>query len=211
MALTGTAAPQGTINTQEDLYLESGPDVYFEDYLGNYRHAPDGDGFYWGLSGTATYPAYKVGCYENFHFKDDVTMNDVRCDAFGVVRTLMKRNFLDVTFDLKSLFPFTTLRHMLKGGSAVTTNASEDSQKFGLGRIDNNQRWKIYFPLIYDQAQGFFVSVTLHKAQFVEGWDWNWQYANSHMINITLRAFFDATRPTGQEFATISRVDSTVF
>lgn len=211
MSLTGTATPQGTITTMEDVFLEGGPDVYFEDYSGNYRYNPDSNGFYWGLSGNATYPAYKVGCYENFHLKDNVTLNDVQCDSFGVVRTIQHRNYLEITFDLKSLLPYTVLRHMLKGGGVPVTNASDDLQIFGLGRIDNNQRWKVYFPLVYDTANSYFVAVTLHKAQFVDAWDWNWQYGNSHMVNMTMRAYFDSTKPTGQEFATVARVDSGVF
>jgi hypothetical protein len=210
MAITGTQIPQGTINSQEAIYLEGGPDVYFEDYRGNYRFNPDSDGFFYGLSGTATYPAFNVGCYENFHFMDNVTMNDVQCDAIGVVDTLQKRNYLDITFDIKSMLPFTTLRHYLKGGGAVTTSLTDEAEKFGLGPINNAQAWKVYFYRIYDEEAGDFVSVTLHKAKFVDAWDWNWQYANAHMINVTMRAFADTNRPAAQRFATIIRSDPSV-
>lgn len=210
MALTGAQTPQGTTNTQESVFLEGGPVVYFEDFNGNYRFNPDADGFYWGLSGTGTYPAFEVGCYENFHFLDNVEMNDVRCDHLGVVATIQKRNYLDVTFDLKSFFPFAHLRHMLKGGSTVTNNVADESSKFGLGPINNNQFWKVYFQLVYDEDAGDFVAVTLHKARFVDNWDWNWQYGNAHMLPITIRAYADNARPKEQRFATVIRVDQSV-
>lgn len=210
MSLTGTAVPQGTTTSQESVYLEQGPSVYFEDYNGNYRFSPDSDGFYWGLSGTSTYPAYAVGCYQNFHWKDNVSMNDIRCDALGVVATMQHRNFMEVTFDLQSFFPLSVLAKMLKGAHAVTNNASDEAEKFGLDKIDNNKFWKVYFPLVYDQDASAYLAVTLHKAQFVDSWDWNMQYGASHSIGITLRAFADAARPNTQRFATVVRVDASV-
>ena len=209
MALTGAQIPQGTITTQESVYLEGGPVVYFEDYNGNYRFNPDSDGFYWGLSGTSTYPAYEVGCYENFQIQDNVELNDIRCDSVGVVSTVQKRNYLEITFDIKSFFPFGVLRHMLNGG-AVTNNLTDESSKFGLGKINNNQFWKVYFQLVYDEDAADFVAVTLHKAKFVNGWNWQWQYGSSHMANITLRAYADTNRDAANKFASIIRVDQSV-
>lgn len=209
MSLTGTQTPQGTQVTPEQIYIEGGPKLYFEDYRGNNRFAPDSDGFYWGLSGTALYPTYEVGCYQDFHLVDNLDMNDIRCDSLGVVATLQHRNFLDVTFSLMSLFPLAILAKMLKGGGAVVNNQTDKAEKFGLGPINNSQYFKAWFPLVYDQTSGAYLSVTLHRAQFVNGWDWNWQYANSHAIPITLRGFADTTKPNEQRFATVIRVDPT--
>lgn len=210
MSLTGTSTPQGTTTSQESLYLEGGPTVYFEDWAGNYRFNPDSDGFYWGLSGTATYPVYAVGCYQEFHLVENVTVNDVRCDNLGVVATMQHRNYLDVRFNLQSFFPLSVLARMLKGAYAITNNSSDEAEKFGLDKINNNQFWKVYFPLIYNPTDGSYVSVTLHKAQFIDSWDWNWMYAQSHQVNIAIRGFADASRPNTQRFATVTRVDSSV-
>ena len=210
MALTGSHMVQGTAASQEDLYLEGGPDLYFADRRGSYNYDPDADNFYWGLSGTAAYPVYKIGCYENFSFMDNITLNDVRCDTVGVVASIQKRNYLEVKFDLKSFFPFSQLGKMLKGGGAVVNNTTQAASKFGLGEINNSRFLRMFFPLLYDHELDSFVSVTLHKTQFVEGWDWKWTYGNSHMINLTMRAFADTTRDASQRFASIVRVDPNV-
>jgi hypothetical protein len=72
MALV-TGTPLGTITTQEDLYIEGAPNIYFQDYLASPFNNPDGDGFYWGLSGTATYPVLEVGCPVDVSLTEDLT------------------------------------------------------------------------------------------------------------------------------------------
>lgn len=208
MSLTGSQIPSGTITTQDDdIFLEGGPRIYFNDRRGSYRWNPDGDNFYWNLSGTSTYPVFEVGCYENFHFLDNVDINDIRCDRLGVVSTIQKRNYMEVTFDLKSFFPLTVLRHMLKGG-AVTTNVTDEAEKFGFGPINNQQYYRVYFPFVYNEAEADFVSVTLHRAMFVDAWDWNWMYGDSHSVPITIRGYADSDMPPAQQFATVIRVDA---
>ena len=48
MALV-TGTPLGTINSQEDIYLEGSPNIYFQDAEAPPLFNPDADLFYWGL------------------------------------------------------------------------------------------------------------------------------------------------------------------
>lgn len=208
MALTGTQLPQGTQVAPEGIYLEGGPRIYFEDQRGNYRFNPDSDGFYHGLSGSATYPVYEVGCFQDFHLVDNVELNDIRCDNLGVVATVQHRNFIDITFTLMSMFPLAILAKMLKGGGAVVNNQTDKAEKFGLGPISNNQYWKVWAPLVYDTVNASYVAVTLHKASFVDAFDWNWRYGDAHQMGLTLRGYADSSKPDAQRFATVVRVDT---
>lgn len=198
------AGPTGTIETAEDIYIESGPTVWFG---GEAQYSPDTDGFYHGIVGTVGNPVYRLGCYENFRFQDNVTINEVRCDTTGLVQTTQVRDFLVATFDLKSLLPFTMLRHLLRGG-AVTTNPAEDAEKFGLGIIDNTAFYKFFFSRIYDATAGDFVSVTGHRCQFTGNFQIQTPYAQAWMITgVEVRMFADESLPIDQRFATLIRVD----
>ena len=61
--LTGT--PLGTIVSQEDLYVEGAAYVYFQDATATPLNNPDLDSYYWGLSGTASYNVYNLGCIQD--------------------------------------------------------------------------------------------------------------------------------------------------
>jgi len=208
VAITGT--PLGTVNSQEDIYLEGSPNVYFQDYTATPLFNPDSDGFYWGLSGTATYPAYEIGCVTDVSLGENLTINDVLCDAVGVKATIQQRNYLEFTFTIQSFFPFTTLTHLMKGG-AVTTNAGEDTEKFGIGPINNNQYWMVYAPKVYDTDFGDYVVIHLHKAQFVDAWTIAMPFGSPWtMAGIKLRAFADTTKPSSEQCATLLRSDISV-
>lgn len=195
--------PSGTIRQADDLFLEGGPEFWFG---GVAKYAPDADGFYWGLTGTVSNPARKVGCYADFRFRDSIQVTEVRCDTQGVVSSIQKRNYLEATMTLMSLLPLSHLRLMLRG-SAVTENAPEHTEKMGLGEIDNNEYFLCYFSKVYDQAADDFVSVTGHRCQFVDAWEIAMSYGAPWTLGVRLRMYADSTKPTTQSFATVLRYD----
>ena len=209
MALT-TGTPGGNLDSQEDIYLESAPNIYFQDYSAAPLFNPDGDGFYWGLSGTSTYPALEVGCPINVSLSENLTVNDVLCDNIGVKDTVQQRNYVEFTFTVQSFFPYTTLTEMLNG-SAVTTNAGENTEKFGLGKINNNQFWMVYAPKVYDEDVGDYIVIHLHKAKFVDAWEISMPFGSPWQASgIKLRAFADTTKPQSQQFGVWLRSDISV-
>jgi len=117
------SSPTGSTKTAEDIFLEGGPTIWFG---GVAQYSPDPDGFYHGITGTELNPVYRLGCYENFRFGDNVSANEIRCDIEGLVKTSQTRDYLVATFDLKSLLPFSVLRHMIRGGP-VTWNDAENA------------------------------------------------------------------------------------
>jgi len=130
--------PTGTSTCEEDIFIEGGPNFWIG---GDTQYSPDDNGFYHGVVGTAADPLYCIGCYEDFRFRDNVTLNDIQCDTVGVRSVTKVRNYLEVTFTLKSLLPFEHLNIFMKGGG-VTNNAAENTSKFGLGEIDNNTYYR---------------------------------------------------------------------
>jgi len=202
---TQDATPTGTLVASEDLYIEGAPYLYFSD-PGVYAANPDEDGFYWGLTGTAESPVYAVGCYEDFRFGDDVTINAVRCDTIGDAALVQRRNFMYVSFTLKSMFPFSILTRILRGGTR-TLETDEGTEKFGFGEIDNTVFYRTYFSRVYDPDTGDFVSVTGHRCQFVDAWEIATPWAEAWRVGITMRFFADDDMPTAQRFATMVRLD----
>jgi hypothetical protein len=201
--ITGT--PIGTINTMEDLFITGAPNIYFQDYGAGELNTPDADGFYSGLSGTVAKPIYEMGCYSDVSLADSTELTSIRCDSVGDKSVLMKRNYLELKFTLKSLFPLATLTHILNGG-AVT--AGSGLEKMGLGVINNNVYWHVYFPKVYDEVTGDYVSITGHKCKFVGAFELNMPYADQwNITGVTLRLLADTTKPSAQQFATVIRAD----
>ena len=201
--LTGT--PEGNIVSQDEIFIEGAPYIYYQDYNADYLHNPDGDGFYWGLSGTTTYPVYELACYEDVALADDLTVNSVRCDQVGDRAVIQKRNHIVFTFALSALFPLTTTRPIIRG-STVTTSAPWE--KFGIGTINNNLYYHVYLPKVYDEDAADWVSVTIHRAQFVDAWTIAMVSGDKWMLGgIAVWGLSDSTMPSGQEFATIIRYD----
>lgn len=207
MALT-TGTPVGTITTQEDLYIEGAPNIYFQDYTAAPMYNPDSDGFYWGMSGTASYPVYEVGCPTDVSLTEDLVINDVLCDNVGVKDTVQQRNFVQFEFTIQSFFPYDVLRHMLQGG-AVTEVAP--NQKFGMGTISQTQRWMVYCPKVYDVDAADYIWIHLNKAKFVEAWTINMTFGSPwQMTGVRLRAYADTTKPQDQYFGMWGRHDPSV-
>jgi len=205
MALA-TGTPIGNIVSQDEIYVEGAPWIYYQDYTAPERFNPDAQGFYWSLTGSSDYPVYSLACYEDVALADDLTVNAVRCDKIGDKAVIQKRNHLVFTFSLSSIFPLTTTSPILRG--SVVSEVSNTWEKMGIGNVDNSKYYHIYLPKVYDDTALDYVAITLHKAQFVDAWTIAMVSGNKWMIGgIAAWALADDNKPAGQEFATIIRYD----
>lgn len=205
-----TGTPLGTITTQEGLFVDSAPSIYFQNYLANPRYNPDADGFYWGMSGTATYPALEIGCPYDVSFSENITINEVLCDTSGLQATIQQRNYMEFTFSVRSLFPLTILTTLMKGGTA-TVNAGGETEKFGFGPINNSTFWHVYTPRVYDDTVGDYVWLWFNKAQFVDAWTLGMAFGTPwQLTGIKLRAVSDTSKPSAQSFGMFGRSDASV-
>lgn len=205
MALV-TGTPLGTTVTQDDLYVDTPPSLWFQDATADLLNNPDSDGFYWGLTGSATYDIYELNCYEEVRLAANMDGNDVRCDTVGVKAHIQKLNYVDLTFTLKTLMPLSILTHILRGGT-VTTSAGA-YEKMGIGQPNNQQYWHVYGASVYDVVAADYICFTGHRAQFVEAWEIAFDYGNPATIGVTMRIFADPTKPSDQLFLTIVRGDA---
>jgi len=205
MALV-TGTPLGTITSQTEIYLEGAPNVYFQDATATPLYHPDVAGYYWGLSGTATYPVYQLSCYTDVSLGEDLTINAVRCDTVGDKSAVQKRNYIELTLTVSTLFPLTVLSHILNI-SPVTTGLT-DLEEVGIGKVNNNRYYMVYLPKVYDEDVGDYVLIHLHRAQFVDAWSIamtsgeNWKVSG-----IRLRGYADESKPANQLFGVIVRAD----
>jgi hypothetical protein len=77
-----------------------------------------------------------------------------------------------------------------------------------VGQIDNTQYWHVYAPKVYSEVNNEWLMFDLHKAKFVDAWTINMNYGEAwKATGIKVRAFFDETKPAGQEFAVVKRFD----
>lgn len=207
MALV-TGSAEGNIITQEDIYIEGAPYVYFQDNDGaDELNNPDADDYYWNLSGTTANPVYALGCYEDVRLSDNIEVNAVRCDTVGDVSVMQRRAHLELTFTLKSLFPLTSIQAIIRG-SAVTTVAS--FEKMGIGHVDNSATYYVYFPRVYDEVEGDYLCITGHNCKFVDAWEMTMPFATPWTLGVTIWMMADDSKPAGQEFATMIRYDPSV-
>ena len=204
--ITGT--PAGNVLTQEDLYLEGAPVIIIQDYVAGLLYNPDADGYYWGLSGTSQYPAKIIGCVEDVSLTEGLTMNDVRCDTDGVKDTVQRRDYVEFNMTIKSLFPLSISTDFLNLSTATVGN---DSEKVGIGGINNNKHFHVYAPKVYDEDTGDLLIFNLHKAKFVDAWSIETRYADNWVVTgVKLRAYADSTKPASQKFGVIIRLDPSV-
>jgi hypothetical protein len=205
MALV-TGSPQGNVIAQEELYVEGAPYVYFQDYRANLLNNPDANGYYWGLSGTSTYPVYQIGCIQDVSFGDNTTVNAVRCDTIGDKDVIQKRNHLELKLTVLTQFPFSILAKILNFGSSVFT--ATGLEKTGIGQIDNTQLWHAYCPKVYDDVDGDYVLFNLHRAKFVNAWTMEFKFGAAWQVTgLEIWAFADENKPAAQRFATLVRSD----
>src|SRR5688572_27975960 len=155
-----TGVPVGNIVAQDEIYLEGAPYLYFQDASANPLNNPDADGFYWNLTGSSTYPVYRIGCIQDVSLTEGLTVNQVRCDTIGDKATIQRRDYIQFNFSFTSLFPLTALRHLLNLGSAPTTSGVYE--KVGIGSINNNQFYHFYAPKVYDDTAVDYVLFHLH-------------------------------------------------
>ena len=203
-----TGTPIGTLSTQEDLFLEGAPTIYFQDF--NAPVSADADGFYWLISGSVTYPIYEVGCPTAVSFTENLTMNEVLCDNVGVKSTIQQRNYFDFIFTIQSFFPLQVLTNLLNGGT-VTENKTTHVQKMPLGKINNAQYWHLYAPKVYDETAGDYVWIYMSKTRFVDAFTIDMTFGNAWKITgLKLRAFVDSTKPAAQQFGMFGRSDASV-
>lgn len=208
MALV-TGTPLGTTTDQADLHIDTAPTVWFQDARADPLNNPDTDGFYWGLTGSASYPIYSLDCYEGVTWGGNIETSNIRCDTVGDKAAIQKLAFIDLSFTLKTLLPLATLTHILRGG-AVTTTAGT-SEKMGVGQPDNQIYWRVYFASVYDDNAGDYVCVTMHRSQFVESWEIAFNgFGEPATIGVKLRGFADDDMPADQLFATVVRGDTDI-
>lgn len=201
--VTGSAI--GNVQSQEDLFIEGAPYIYFQDYRATELFAPDSEGYYWGLSGTSTYPVYLLGCVRNVSLTEGVTMNDVRCDTVGVKDTIQKRDYVEFNLEITSQFPLEVLARILNLSNPVRSSGVEIA---GIGQIDNTIHYHVYAPKVYSDSDADWLLFHLHRAKFVDAWTINFNYGEPwNTTGLKLRAFFDDTKPAGQEFGVIRRAD----
>lgn len=201
--ITGT--PAGNLVTQEEIYLEGSPYLFIQDATANPLRNPDGDGFYWGLSGTTPYPVYQIGCVQDVSLTEGLTMNQVRCDTEGDKATIQRRDYIEFNLTILSVFPLTALRHILNLSTPVT---GTDYEKVGIGSINNNRFYMAYAPKVYDEDTGDALYFHLHRAQFVDAWTIEFRQGEPWTVTgLKLRAYSDSTKPTSQKFGVIARYD----
>lgn len=206
MALV-TGTPIGSLTLQEELYMEGAPTIFIQDYSATPLNNPDGDGYYWGMSGTSSYPVYELGCLTDVSLSENLTINEVLCDNLGVKGTTQQRNYIEFNFTIQAFFPFSVFRHLIKGGS-VPTDSGGLTSKFGIGKINNAQNWMVYAPKVYNEDAGDYIWIHIHKAQFIDAFTLNMPFgANWNMTGLKLRAYVDGTKPAAQQFGMFGRSD----
>jgi hypothetical protein len=198
--------PSGTTSEAEDIFLEGGAEVYFG---GVRQHSPDDNGWYWGVTGVVGNPVYHAGCYENLQLSDNMQVSDIRCDTVGMTGQTVRRNFLELTLDVKALFPLSQLRYMLRWSDAESVPADE-VEYAGIGQVNQQEYYIIYLARVYDEATDDWVSITLHRAQFEHAGALQMRYGEEWVVGIRIRAFADDSLPSEQQFATVVRYDPSV-
>lgn len=202
MPISTDYAPTGQITQQLDGYIEGAPQVYFG---GVPKYSPDGDGFYWNITPTLAKPVFRLGCFMDFKLADNVQLSEVRCDTLGVVASIQKRSYLEVSFTLESLLPLSFLSPIFARGGTVVTNPTEHTEKMGIGDINNSTFFMLYFAKVYDPDRGDYVSFTGHKAQFVDAQELSMPYGQTWTLGVKMRMYADFNKPINQWFATVIR------
>lgn len=205
--ITGT--PVGTLTSSESIYPTSAPYIYFQDYTPGPWFAPDAQGYYWQLSGTASYPVYAFECVEGVSFTEGKTLNDVTCDNIGVVSTTELRDYVEFQLTVKSIYPLANLARVMN--FTAPASSSGVYEKAGIGKVNNNQFWQVFAPHVYDETNADWFGIHLHKVKFVEAWTLNMPYGDAwNVTGLRLRGYADTTKPAAQQFGVMVRFDSDI-
>jgi len=200
-----TGSVVGNEILQEELYLEGAPYIYFQDDRANPLFNPDAQTFYWGLSGTTTYPAYLLGCVQDVSLTEGITMNDVRCDTIGVKDTIQKRDYVEFQLTILSQLPLAVIRHVMNLSAPSTGSGFET---VGIPQINNSIFYHVYAPKVYDESAAGWLLFHLHRAKFVDAWTLNTVYGGPWTLTgIKIRAYAKDTMPANQIFGVIKRFD----
>lgn len=201
-----TGSPVGNIISQEEIYIEGAAYVFIQDSRATPLNNPDADSYYWGMSGTSTYPVYTLGCIQDVSLGEDVTVNAVRCDTVGDKDVVQRRNYLEVTLTITSIFPLPVLSMIMNASTPLSGSGKE---KMGIGAIDNSRKFMVYMPKVYDTVANDYVLFHLHQAKFVDAWSLGMKSGEPwQLTGLRLRAFADDTKPANQSFATVVRFDA---
>lgn len=201
--VTGSAV--GNVISQEELYLEGAPFIYFQDDRANPLFNPDANSYYWGMSGTTTYPAYLLGCIQDVSLTEGVTMNDVRCDTVGVKDTIQKRDYVEFDLTILSQLPLAVIRHVMNLSTPTTGTGFET---VGIGQINNSIHYHVYAPKVYNDDAAGWLMFYLHRAKFVDAWTLNTKYGDTWTLTgVKIRAYAKDSLPANQIFGVIRRVD----
>jgi len=201
--VTGSAV--GNVISQEELYLEGAPFIYFQNSDATPLYNPDAQSYYWGLSGTTANPAYLLGCIQDVSLTEGVTMNDVRCDTVGVKDTIQKRDYVEFQLTILSQLPLSVIRHVMNLSAPSTGTGFET---VGIPQINNSVHYHVYAPKVYDDSAAGWLMFYLHRAKFVDAWTLNYVYGGSWTLTgVKIRAYADDTKSANQLFGVIKRFD----
>lgn len=199
-----TGTPPGTLNSQEELYIDGAPNIYIQDYDAPILNNPDGDGYYWGMSGTPTYPIKELACITDASFMQGITANDVRCDTVGVKDTIVRRDYVDIQFSLQTFMPLSIWTNIVNFSAATV---SAPLEKVGIGVYNNQQKWHLYAPKVYNDDVGDYLLFWLHRVKFVEPGDLQFRYGEPWIQSFVARAYADTNYPSTQQFGVVIRSD----
>ena len=199
-----TGTPLGNIISQEEKYLEGSPYLYIQDYRAGPLNAPDVNGYYWGLSGTTTYPIYSLGCIQDTKMTDNVTINMIRCDTVGNKAVIQRRNQIDIDFQLNSVLPLSVTRVLMKMFDSTVVSGRE---YVGMSKINNNIYYMLYAPKVYDEVAGYWIMAHFHRVQITGNFVWDFNIAGHKLTGIKVTALIDETKPSNQFYGTLARFD----
>jgi hypothetical protein len=135
-------------------------------------------------------------------------MNDVMCDAVGVKDTVQRRDYVELDLTISSLFPLSATSILLNVSQAESV-AGEES--VGIGGINNQRRYMVYMPKVYDADSADWLVMHLHKAKLVDAWTINMTGGEAwNLTGVKIRAYADTTKPDSQRFGVIKRFDATI-
>lgn len=199
----------GAQESQNSTFIEGAPSIFFQPIPDTsdpgVLHNPDSNGFYWGLTGTTAAPVYELGCYENVRLGDNIDINSIRCDKSGDQGAIRKRNYIEVSFTLKSLLPLVIARHLLNWSPIIENGNFE---KTGIGEINNNDYVRAAMVRVYDPANSDYVFIQVHRGQFVQNSEIQFTYGQPWQVDVTLRGYADEGMPNNQLFATVIHHES---
>lgn len=200
-----TGTPIGNLVTPEELYIEGAPYIFVQDARANPLWNPDANGYYWGMSGTTTYPVYQLGCIQDVKMTEDVTLTMIRCDTVGDKEAIQRRNYLDVEFTLNNIFPLNITR--IFSNFSVPTLVS-GKEMVGIAKINNTQHYMIYMPKVYDDVAGYWIMGHFHRVKFVGNFSWAFGIDGWKITGLKARALIDETKPANQMFGVFGRFDA---